>query len=149
MALTPDEFRKTGHGKVAPWVDLVNSEEWDTYGRRTEWLGDPSWLRFFLAAWRFPAPDRARFPAAKVKALRSAIRKSCESLDAAERIPEKELHALNSALNVAGKRQLIHGQNGWQVQFVPRSEGWEPILSEIALSFASRLGDGASRIKSC
>jgi len=44
MPLTPDQFRKKGHGRTAPWVDLVNSEEWDTWGKATDWLEDPSWL---------------------------------------------------------------------------------------------------------
>jgi putative stress-induced transcription regulator len=48
QSLTHAQFLAKGHGKTAPWLDLVNSEEWDTYGKRTEWLDDPSWLPFFL-----------------------------------------------------------------------------------------------------
>jgi len=150
MPLTPDQFREKGHGKTAPWVDLVNSEEWDTYGRRTDWLNDPSWLPFFLHQWRFPASDRSRFPAAKFKALRCALRTSCEAVARARQVSRRELRTLNTALNVAGKRQLIHGQNGLQVRFVPQSEGWDAILAQIALSFANQLAGGdRSRIKIC
>jgi hypothetical protein len=53
VTLSPERFREKGHGKTAPWVDLVNSEEWDTYGKRTDWLDDPSWLPFFNKQWGF------------------------------------------------------------------------------------------------
>ena len=150
MPLTPDQFREKGHGKTAPWVDLVNSEEWDTYGQRTDWLCHPSWLPFFLRQWRLPASEGSKFPAAKFKALRGALRKSCQAVAAARKVSRRELRTLNTALNVAGKRQLIHGQNGLQVQFVPQSEGWDSILAQIALSFANQLAGGdRSRIKIC
>jgi predicted RNA-binding Zn ribbon-like protein len=150
MPLTRDQFRKKGHGKTAPWVDLVNSEEWDTYGQRTDWLDDPSWLPFFLPQWRFAAPVRTLFPVAKFKALRNTLRKSCEAIFRGRRVSDKELRDLNAVLTVTGKRQLIHGQNGFYEVFVPRSKGWDWILSQIALSFANQLtGDDKSRIKIC
>jgi len=150
MPLTPEQFRAKGHGKTAPWVDLVNSEEWDTYGRPTEWLDDPSWLPFFLGQWQFRPPDGGKFPAARFKALRGALRRSCEALAAARDIPQRDLRGLNLALNIAGKRQLIHGQYGFEVEFRPRSEGWDAILAQIALSFANCLAGGErSRIKIC
>lgn len=150
MSPTPDQFRKKGHGKTAAWVDLINSEEWDTYGHSTDWLDDPSWLPFFLEQWRFDAMHRASFPAAKFKHLRQVLRNSCRAIFTGRRIPDKELQELNAVLRVTGKRQLIHGQNGLQVQFVPRSEGWDWILAQIALSFAHQLtGGGKSRIKIC
>ena len=150
MSLTPDQFRKKGHGKTAPWIDLVNSEEWDTWGRPTDWLTDPAWLPFFLEHWGINAPDLASFPKTRFKRLRNALRKSCEAIVAARKVSERELRTVNSALNIAGKRQLIHGKNGLQVEFVPRSEGWDWVLAQIALSFASQLSGGdTSRIKIC
>lgn len=149
--MTPDQFRKKGHGKTAPWVDLVNSEEWDTYGVPTDWLDDPSWLPFFLQQWRFVAPPQSSaFPIAKFKLLRHSLRKSCEAIFAGRKLAKAELLAFNSALNVAGKRQLVQRQNGLQVEFLPASHGWDWILAQTALSFADFLaGENGQRIKIC
>src|SRR5215469_9472495 len=101
MPLTPAQFLNKGHGKTACWLDLVNSEEWDTYGKRIDWIDDPSWLPYFLARWNFVAPEPSTFPRTRFKALRAVLRKSCEALFAGQRIPEKELRALNDTLNLA------------------------------------------------
>jgi len=150
MALRPEQFREKGHGKTAPWVDLVNSEEWDTYGVPTDWLDEPSWLPFFLQQWRFTAPDRGPFPIAKFKSLRRTLRRSCEAIFAGRKLAKIELHAINAALDVTGKRQLIHGQNGLQVAFFPASHGWDSMLAQIALSFANLLAsENQHRVKIC
>jgi len=149
MTLTPDQFRAKGHGKTAPWVDLVNSEEWDTYGRPTDWLDDPSWLPFFLAQWQFDAGP-APFPKAKFKRLRHALRRCCDGVAAGTRIPEGELRELDARLSVTGKRRLVHLGTGFEVRFVPRSGGWDWILAEIVRSFAMQLtGETVSRIRIC
>jgi predicted RNA-binding Zn ribbon-like protein len=150
LLLTHAQFLAKGHGKTAPWLDLVNSEEWDTYGKRTEWLDDPSWLPFFLRQWHFTAPNHSRFPAAKFKGLRAALRKSCEALFAERVIPAQVLHAINRALSLSGKRALIQRQNGLQVEFLPHKSGWELILAQTALSFAETVAPQKSgRIKIC
>jgi len=150
LALTHAQFLAKGHGKTAPWLDLANSEEWDTYGKRTEWLDDPSWLPFFPRQWHFSAPNHSSFPAAKFKALRSSLRKSCEALFAARVIPAQELRAINRALSLSGKRALIQRQNGLRVEFLPHTRGWELILAQTALSFAETVApEKSGRIKIC
>ena len=150
QSLTHAQFLAKGHGKTAPWLDLVNSEEWDTYGKRTEWLDEPSWLPFFFRQWHFKAPGDARFPAAKFKALRAALRQSCQALFAGFVIPAKELRAINRSLRLSGTRVLTQSQNGLQVEFLPHKNGWDVILAQIALSFAETVAPGKSgRIKIC
>jgi predicted RNA-binding Zn ribbon-like protein len=150
MALTPGQFLEKGHGKTGCWLDLVNSEEWDTYGKRIDWIDDPSWLPYFLAQWNFAIPPPAPFPAAKFKKLRAVLRRSCDALSAGLSISEKELRALNDALDVAGKREIFDRQNGLRVGFVPRSRGWEWVLAEIAFSFADLLArENGNRVKIC
>jgi predicted RNA-binding Zn ribbon-like protein len=150
VPLTAAQFRKKGHGKTAPWVDLVNSEEWDTYGTRTDWLDDHSWLPFFLQQWRLASPAGTTFPVARFKFLRGTLRKSCEAIAAGRNLSEKELLALNTALNVTGRRRLIQGQHGLQVEFLPSSKGWDSILAQIAVSFGNLLASGNQhRIKIC
>jgi predicted RNA-binding Zn ribbon-like protein len=150
MPVTFVEFLKKGHGKTAPWVDLANSEEWDTYGKRTDWLDEPSWLPYFLRRWQCRAPHRAPFPTDRFRALRAVLRKSCEALFAGDRLSAAEQRALNSTMNVAGRQALIQRQNGLKVEFIPAAQGWDWILAQVALSFAGLLakGDGA-RVKIC
>jgi len=150
MPLSRNAFRAKGHGKTAPWVDLVNSEEWDTYGQRRDWLDDPSWLPFFLAQWQFAAPGGRPFPAAKFRALRGALRIACQAISAGNKIPPEALQALNHALNLTCRYQLLQRQNALRLEFVPSRKGWDWVLAETALSFAGLLTGGeTSRIKIC
>jgi len=150
MPLTHSQFIAKGHGQTGPWLDLVNSEEWDTYGKRTEWLADPSWLAFFLRRWRFAAPQNARFPAAKFKALRAALRESSQALFAGRSIPAPALRALNRALSLTGRRVFRRHRNGLQVEFVTRATGWNAILARTALTFAEQATtQNSERIKVC
>jgi predicted RNA-binding Zn ribbon-like protein len=143
-------FLKEGHGKTAPWVDLVNSEEWNTYGRRTDHLRNPGWVPYFLRQWRFAKPSQADAPLEKMTGLRTALRKSCEALSAGKRIASAELAVLNQALTVTGKRQLLQGQNGLHFEFVPPKYDWDWILAETVRSFAENVASGETeRIKIC
>jgi len=150
MNASHKRFLAQGHGKTGPWVDLVNSEEWDTYGERTDHLSGPVWVPFFLRQWRFAKPSRTARPIRKLKTLRAALRKSCEALSAGRRVPPAEMRVLNQALNVTGKRQLFERQNGLRLEFVPARSGWDSILAETARSFAETLAGGEPRrIKIC
>jgi len=65
-------FYAHGFGKVAPWVDLANSEEWDGFGKRTDHLSDPEWLAAFLKHWKLASILRgksSRLPLAKLREL--------------------------------------------------------------------------------
>src|SRR5215469_18914697 len=100
------EFIKHGHGKIGPWFDLVNSEEWDTYGHRTDHFSNPAWLPFFLRRWNFAAPNRTLFPGAKWKTLRATLRRICEAAAFHKSISSTDLQALNQALSTSGCIQL-------------------------------------------
>jgi predicted RNA-binding Zn ribbon-like protein len=144
------DFLAHGHGKTAPWMDLVNSEEWDTFGRPTDHLDNPKWVPYFLRQWHFARPSRESAPMAKLQTLRAALRQSCQAVSTRRQIPSAELHILNQALNVKGQRQLFQRQNGLRVEFVPDQSGWPWILAEVARSFVGTVADGeATRIKIC
>ena len=150
MSAAHTNFLAHGHGKTGPWMDLVNSEEWDTFGKLTDHLSNPAWLPYFLRQWHFAKPPRIAAPLVKFKALRAALRISCEALAGGKSIPPAALHALNEALNVTGKRQLFQRQNGLQIEFISAASGWNPILAGIARSFADTIRSGESaRIKIC
>jgi predicted RNA-binding Zn ribbon-like protein len=143
-------FIEQGHGQTAPWMDLVNSEEWDTFDRRTDHLANPAWLRFFLRQWHFRKPSIAAVPLAQLRLLRSALRKGCENLSTGKRIAPTQLRILNQALNVSATRKLVQYQNGLQSELIPSASDWKWILAEVAQSFADTLASGdAARIKFC
>jgi predicted RNA-binding Zn ribbon-like protein len=144
------DFLAHGHGKTAPWMDLVNSEEWDTFGRLTDHLNDPEWVPYFLRQWHYAKPSREVVPIAKLKTLRAALRKSSEALFHGKPIPPPKLRALNDVLNLKGKQRLFQRQNGLRVEFVPDRSGWRWILAEVARSFVETIATGEStRIKIC
>jgi len=150
MNASQKEFLAQGHGQTGSWVDLANSEEWDTYGNPTDHLDNPAWIPFFLRQWHFTKPARESAPIAKLKALRSALRKSCEALFAGERVPSPQLRMFNEVLNVAGKQQVVQSQNGLQIRFVPENSGWDWIMAEVVRRFAETLSSGeVARIKLC
>jgi predicted RNA-binding Zn ribbon-like protein len=143
------KFLTLGHGKTAPWIDLVNSEEWDTFGNPSDHLHDPTWVPYYLKQWQFRAPAQS-VSLAKLKSLRTTLRKSCESITSGEQIAESQLRECNSAMNVVGKRQLFQRQNGLRVEFVPTKFDWNWIIAEIAQSFADMLAGGEiARVKIC
>jgi predicted RNA-binding Zn ribbon-like protein len=144
------DFLAHGHGKTAPWMDLVNSEEWDTFGRLTDHLNDPEWVPYFLRQWHYAKPSREVVPIAKLKTLRTALRKSSEALFHGKPIPPLKLRALNDVLNLKGKQRLFQRQNGLRVEFVPDRSGWRWILAEVARSFVETIATGEStRVKIC
>ena len=144
------DFLAHGHGKTAPWIDLVNSQEWDTFGRLTDHLNNPAWVPYFLRQWHFASPSREPAPIARLKTLRAALRKGAEALFHGKPIPSPELRALNDVLNLRGKQQLFQRQNGLRVEFVPDKSGWRRIHAAIARSFGETIADGESgRIKFC
>ena len=150
MAKLRYDFLAHGHGKTAPWMDLVNSEEWDTFGRLTDHLNSPAWASYFLRQWHFAKPASKTAPLAKLQTLRSALRKSSQAIFRGKRIPPAELRVLNQTLNLRGKQQIFQRQNGLQLQFVPAAAGWKWILAEIARSFVETIAGGESaRIKIC
>src|SRR5260370_38373176 len=148
MKKSESNFLAHGHGKTAPWIDLVNSQEWDTFGRLTDHLNNPAWVPYFLRQWHFASPSREPAPIARLKTLRAALRKSSEALFHDKPIPSPELRELNAALNLRGKQQLFQRQNGLRVELVPDRPGWRWILAEVARSFVETVTDVESaRIK--
>jgi predicted RNA-binding Zn ribbon-like protein len=148
---TPEtDFLAKGHGKTAPWVDVVNSLEWDTFGNPTDHLREPAWPKYFLRQWRFPSPPGKTPPLAKLKSVRDSLRKSCEALAGGHPVPTAELGNLNRVLKLRGAREIFQRQNGLHLEFVPAASGWDAILAETVRSFVETLADGGSaRVKIC
>src|SRR5271170_5449891 len=51
MSWEPKKFKAGGFGKTYPWIDLVNSEEYDGFGIRSDHLANAGWIKAFLTHW--------------------------------------------------------------------------------------------------
>src|SRR5260370_42315867 len=95
MSTVRDIFREAGFGKVAPWVDLVNSEEWNGFGKLTDHLANPRWLATVLKHWElYPLPSKD-VPRRKLERSRSLLRRAAEKLSAGGSLSPSGLSALN------------------------------------------------------
>jgi predicted RNA-binding Zn ribbon-like protein len=150
MSATENIFTAHGFGKVSPWVDLVNSEEWDGFGQFSDRLDDPSWRDAFLRHWKLQPAANEKMPLQRLRSLRTLLRGIAESL-AAQRSPStRDIAELNAILSVPVRQQLAHDQNGLHTELQPVRTNWNAVLSRIAASAADSIVAGeAARIRIC
>jgi predicted RNA-binding Zn ribbon-like protein len=142
-------FHAAGFGKVAPWVDLANSEEWDGFGNLTDHLVNPRWLATFLKHWNLiplPSKDVRR----KLVQLRVLLRRAAEELAAGGSLDPREISKLNQAMNVPVWQKLVQNQNGFSAEIVPLRNDWNWVIARTAASLAEMLANReVERIKVC
>ena len=143
-------FDSHSFGKVAPWVDLVNSQEWDGFGNLSDRLDDPGWLASFLRHWKLSPSPGERTPLAPLKRLRCLLRRLTEKLPAATSFSPAETRELNSAMSVTAYQKLVPRQNGYRIELAPVRSDWDWIIAKIAASAAETLvAQQSARIKIC
>lgn len=144
-------FATEGFGLDYPFLDLVNSEQWDGLGRRSDHLADAAWVVAFLERWGWantvggdPAPQR------ELERLRALLRGIVEALTAGGAVPRDGLDELNGVLGVTVRRRLEAGDQGLAVAAVPSALGWPWVMAEIVASLGV-LGEegGVRRLKVC
>jgi predicted RNA-binding Zn ribbon-like protein len=143
-------FYAHGFGKVAPWVDLANSEEWDGFGERTDHLSDPEWLAAFQKHWKLASILRGKSSRLRLAKLRDVLRRAAQKLAAEHTLEAREIAKLNHALNVPVRQRLVQHQNGWRTELIPvkREANWA--LAEIAASLTETLaGRQSERVRIC
>jgi predicted RNA-binding Zn ribbon-like protein len=150
MKTSNDTFGVAGFGKVAPWVDLVNSEEWNGFGKLTDHLVNPRWLATFLRHWElYPFPSKD-VPRRNLVRLRSLLRRAAEKLAAGGSLGRRELSTLNQVLNVPVRQRLVQDQNGFRAETVPARRDWTWVMARIAASFGEMLANhDVERVKIC
>jgi len=150
MRTSNNIFGPAGFGKVAPWVDLVNSEEWNGFGKFTDHLADPRWLARFLKHWElYPLPSKS-VPRQKLVQLRTLLRGVAEKLAAGNSLAARELAQLNQAMNVPVWQKLIQNQNGFSSETIPLRNDWTWVIARIAASFGEMLANHeVERMKVC
>ncbi len=143
-------FQTNGFGKIAPWVDLVNSEEWNGFGKLTDQLANPRWLGSFLKHWDLYPVAANRVPRRELERLRRLLRNAAERLAAGGSLGGGELTKLNQALNVPVWQKLVQHQNGFRAETVPVRSDWTWVIARIAASFGEMLANHeVERIKIC
>jgi predicted RNA-binding Zn ribbon-like protein len=147
---TAADYRSEGFGKEFPWLDLINSQEWDGFGVEIDHLEDSAWFPLFLRHWKLARRGPGWVPHTEIVKLRGLLRNAAERWAAGEPMGAREMAALNSVLSVAAEQKLVQGQNGFRLEFVPRRMDWRWILSRIVASFAQTLISAApERLKFC
>jgi len=150
MNARDDTFHSHDFGKVAPWVDLANSQEWDGFGNLSDRLDDPSWIAAFLQRWKLRPEPGERLPLAALKRLRAVLRRVTERIAAGKPLATTEAAALNSAMSVAVRQKLIQRQNGYAIELAPLHSNWNWIVAKIAAAAAGTFAsEQAARIKIC
>jgi hypothetical protein len=151
MTFTTRLFLREGFGQ-ALWMDLVNSEEHDGFGRRTEHLADPSWIGVFARFWGLNLPGDLGHARAveELTPVRSLLRSLAEQWSLHKNISAAGLERLNACLCVSVHRVLRLEESGYSLHLVPEEHGWRSIHARVAASLAVQLsGPEPDRIKSC
>ncbi len=150
MKFTEPEYLKQGFGQPYAWLDLVNSQEWDGFGRFTDHLANPSWRQIFLHYWSFSNGSAARVTRAEWISLRTLFRRFAERISRGRPLSSRDIARLNGMLGVPSCQKIVRGKNGYRIELLPAraSGGW--ILSRIAASFAEMLTQHEpKRLKIC
>jgi len=133
----------------SPWLDLVNSEMWDGFGRHTDHLCEPRWAREFLKRCRIDAnaldPGEAH---AQLKALRHFLREAAQKVAATGAMDRQGVAKLNAFLEARGRLQVSLKDKMLTTAFEPLRRDWKWVEGRICLSYIEALQNSV-RIKIC
>jgi len=145
-----DIFVTHNFGKVSPWIDLVNSEEYDGFGRLSDRLDEPAWIDSFLRHWHLQTAKVEKAPLTKLKSFRRSLRDVAQALSAGSEPGAREIAQINAAMDVPVRQKLVRRPNGSRVEIEPVHPDWDWVVSRIAASAAEAVVAGSqSRIKIC
>jgi predicted RNA-binding Zn ribbon-like protein len=134
----------------SPWLDLVNSQQWDGFGRMTDHLQDAVWIARFVQYWNWPQnkPVR-RAHRMQLTTLRALLRKVSEKVASGKSLAKSEQQALNAILKTPVYAQLAVKGDRLHTEFVPMRFNWKWITSQVVMSFIETLESEPRRIKIC
>lgn len=141
-------FAGEGFGTDRAALDLVNSEQWDGFGRRTDHLGDPDWMTDFRACHGWDVGDEAP-PLPDLRRLRAALREVVEAAASGSPLPPEDLAVVEAALAEPAVRMLRLDGARISLALAPVEPGWRWELAEIAASAIELLATAPARIKTC
>jgi predicted RNA-binding Zn ribbon-like protein len=150
MIRTLRDYHKAGFGSPFAWLDLVNSQERDGFGRLTDHLRNPQWLTIFLGHFHLADSLPLSVPLRSLADLREFLRGVAENLADGRSLGAGDLRTLNSLLMVPARHKLVRHKNGFREELFPVRSGWPWILSRIAASLADTLTrHECERVKIC
>jgi predicted RNA-binding Zn ribbon-like protein len=138
-----------GFTPQSPWLDLVNSQQWDGFGRLTDHLHERSWVARFVRYWKFPPKNAAQSAHAQLARFRYQLRQMTERIAAGQTLTARDLRVLNVELKAPAYQQVVKKNQVLCVELTPSQFGWAWIRSRIAASFIQALTHQASRLKIC
>ena len=143
-------FARERFGTDWSCLDLINSEQWDGFGRRTDHLDDPTWREDLLARydWTDVAGEMPP-PLAELRVLRAALRRLVEAVATGEAPDPADIAILETALLEPGRRRVRRSGEVLMVEMEPMTSGWGWVLAEIAASAFAMLAEASRRIKVC
>ncbi len=135
-------------------LDVLNSD-WHDYrgtGRDEDRLLSMEWWKQLIACWNFSVedlPDTSMIAA--FYELRTLMQRVVQTLRQQQTPSEQDIVLLNGYLNKApSKWELTNIGEHFQLQQVSLAIGWESIVGDVAVSFATLLSNyDLSRIKQC
>ena len=143
-------FATNNFGKVSPWIDLVNSEEYDGFGNFSDRLDDPAWLESFLRRWHLNSAGAGKAPLPALKSLRRSLRGIAEVLSASGVPDARQIAQINAVMDIPVRQRLLGRPKERRIEIVPFRAGWHWILSRITASAAEAIVAGPeSRIRIC
>lgn len=151
MAFTLEKFEAQGFAQCYAWIDLVNSEEFDGFGRATEHLRDSTWIRAFLHHWNLKVTISGGAQAERLWELRVFLRRAAERIASGKRLTTADLEFINRSYGIPLRRHLRERHDGSYVGELLSVRGdWDWQKAEILGSLAQMLTDGQQhRLKIC
>jgi len=139
-------FERENFGRLFAFVDLVNSETWNGFGRHAEHLDDAEWKRMFRRRWGLgPLPSRPR-----LIQLRRLLRRVATAIAEGVSPAGADLARLNRYLAAPARRRLRRQGAEYQLLLEPARPGPDGILAAIVASFADMLAHREpARLKFC
>ena len=135
-------------------LDVLHSDWHDYRGtaKDEDRLLSTEWWKQLIARWNFSVeglPDASTI--ATFHELRALMQRVVQALLQEHVSTEQDITLLNSYLDRApSKLELITSRKNFELQQVSLTGGWEYVLGEVAISFATLLAQyDSSRIKQC
>lgn len=151
MAYTRNTFLSLGFGQRYPWLDVVNSMQWDGHGNVMDHLEDESWVRAFLARWDLQAwTTTMGSTTQELRKSRTLLRSLVTSWSASRVLTGDDLRAVNAVLGVPVRQTFFRDSRGWHLATCPLRTSAEWIGTSALESFARAFtDDDPRRIKIC
>ncbi|MCI0415591.1 CGNR zinc finger domain-containing protein [bacterium] len=138
-----------GFTPQSSWLDLVNSQQWDGFGRLTDHLLEPRWVARFLRYWKLPEKLILTNPIVELAQLRNFLRRSIEKIASGESLSRQDLWTFNAFLNAPGYLKLVAKGKRIRTELRPLRLDWTWIKSQVAASFVDSFQQQRNRIKIC